>query len=195
MIYVIGYRDKTPPNGIVINTTSRSTDWSQGLSPFYLNAGHLYGDYYANIVENAWQYSKVYEEHLDGYDITDKYWKWATNGWSKNYGERYPMGKGAKSLFSLWDGKRLGKVEARKEIYIPIYTRALEQSEAFKGLLEVCEVANSTNTDIYLLDFDGFNHIKANISIEKIIDNPDKSLGHSFVIWNVLKTKYNLINI
>lgn len=195
MIYVIGYKDVVPPDSIIINTTSRSKDWSQGLSPFFLEGGNLYGNYYAHNVENAWQYAKVYEEHLNGYEITDRYWNWAKNGWSKKYAERYPMGKGAKPMFSYWDGKRLGKVDARKEIYIPIYSRAVEKSEAFKGLVELCETANKVNTDIYLLDFDGYNHIKMNMSFEDVVSNPDKSLGHAFVIWHLLATKYNLINI
>lgn len=193
MIYVIGYKDVVPPNAIVINTTSRSKDWSKGLSPFFLEAGHLYGNHYAKNVENAWQYSKVYEEHVDGYEINERYWKWAINGWNKNYAERYPMGKGAEPLFSLWDGKRLSYIQARHEIYVPIYSRAVEKSEAFKGLVEVCEVANKTNVDIYLLDFDGYNHVKEGLTFEQAISNPNKKMGHAFVIWNLLKTKYHLI--
>lgn len=194
MIYVIGYKDKVPPDSIVINTTSRSDTWSQGLSPFNLPGGHLYGEYYAQNVENAWQYSKVYEEHMNGYNITEKYWNWAKNGWNKVYADRYPMGKGVEPLFSLWDGKRLSYIEARYEIYVPIYGRAVEQSTAFKSLVEVCELANKDGVDIYLLDFDGYNHVIEGLTFEQAISDPNKKMGHAFVIWNLLKTKYGLIN-
>lgn len=72
MIYVIGYRDKTPEGSLIINTTSRSKNWSRGLSPFFLNPGNLYGEYSAKNVENAWQYSKVYKEHLDNTGLFKK---------------------------------------------------------------------------------------------------------------------------
>ena len=67
MLYVESYKNrfKLPENSIIINTTSRSTNWTRGLSPFVLEAGHLYEDYYAKNVENAWQASKVYEEFID----------------------------------------------------------------------------------------------------------------------------------
>jgi hypothetical protein len=53
MLYICGPRDK-PKNEIIINTTSRSNNWSRGLSPFFLGAVELYGDYIAKNVENAW---------------------------------------------------------------------------------------------------------------------------------------------
>lgn len=35
LVNICGYRDK-PKNKLVINTTSRSTDFGKGLSPFFL---------------------------------------------------------------------------------------------------------------------------------------------------------------
>jgi hypothetical protein len=56
---------KAPDGAVVINTTSRSSGWSIGLSPFLLGPVKLYGDYVSQNVENAWQYSKVYCQFTD----------------------------------------------------------------------------------------------------------------------------------
>ena len=52
-----------------IDVTSQANNWSKYLSPFYLKAGFLYEldgkEYFAKNVENAWQFAKVYKEHLD----------------------------------------------------------------------------------------------------------------------------------
>lgn len=52
MIYVITPNYKTPEGAVVINTTSRSNNWSVGLSPFLLGPVDLYGNYKSMNVEN-----------------------------------------------------------------------------------------------------------------------------------------------
>src|SRR5271169_2234254 len=108
MIYVIGYNNKAPDDATVVNTTSRSTNWSQYLSPFYCGPCYLYGGYGSRNVENGWQYSKVYEYYLetDG-SVGERYFKWAQDGWNDKKAHRYPMGKGVVPLFSYWDGEKL----------------------------------------------------------------------------------------
>jgi hypothetical protein len=101
---VINIRDlkDIPKGSIAINTTSRSKDWSKGLSPFILGTCNLYGGYVAQNVENGWQYSKVYHEHLDRFgNPSNTYWKWAINGWRSTWANRYPMGKGAVPEYSF----------------------------------------------------------------------------------------------
>jgi len=67
-----------PAGAVVIDTTSRATGWSRGLSPFYLGPVELYGGMVAQKVENGWQYSKLYAEHADAQaNPTDAYWAWA----------------------------------------------------------------------------------------------------------------------
>lgn len=80
-LYLTGPMEKPGP-GIIINTTSRSTDWGQEFSPFFLGPIDLYGGYVSQNMENAWQYSKVYQEHVDqDNNPTLAYWIWASNGW------------------------------------------------------------------------------------------------------------------
>jgi len=187
MLYVEAYakRNSIPENAIIINTVSRSTNWTKGLSPFILPGGHLYGDYYSVNMENAWQASKVYEEFADeNQNPKPEYFEWADKIWKSTYAFRYPMGRGRKPLYSWWNGEKLTYVEARIKIYIPIYARAVIQSEAYKKLLEIY---NNEKKDIYLIDFDGYNHVKMGKSLEEVITNPNKKMGHAFVLYGLLK--------
>jgi hypothetical protein len=124
-------------NGRMINTTSGSAEvWARGLSPFNVGTCPLYGAHRAQNVENAWQFCKVYPEHVDETgDIKPAYWEWAKAGWADPIAHRFPMGRGRVPLFSLWkDGERLGYIEARKKIYCPVYAEAVTRTAAWDRL-------------------------------------------------------------
>jgi len=188
MLYVEKYFAKNiPKDAIIIDTTSRSTNWSRGLSPFLLDGGILYKDYRAENVENAWQASKVYSIHIDkNGDPTPEYFRWADQIWKSKHAMRYPMGKGAIPEYSWWDGEKLNYIEARKKIYIPLYSRAVLTSDAFSTLLDLYR---KEYRDIYLIDFDGYNHLKINKSMSEVINDPKMKMGHAFVI-HLLLTKF-----
>src|ERR1700678_3699611 len=104
--------------GEAINTTSKSAElWSRGLSPFNLGPVVLYGGHIAQNMESCWQYSKMYPVHADAHgEPTARYWEWAQAGWADPVPRRFPMGRGAVPLCSLWEGRRLGYIEARHVI-------------------------------------------------------------------------------
>lgn len=187
-LYICGPKD-TPENVTVINTTSRSDTWSRGLSPFYLGPVDLYGSYISKNVENAWQYSKVYKRHvgLDG-NPKPEYFEWAKEGWLNHRAVRYPMGKGIKPEYSYWDGKQYSYTEARKQIYAPIYAWAVQRSAAFKQLKNLYSIVGE-DEDIYLWDFDGYNHKKWDKSYSDVINDPSKKMGHAFVLGMLLENK------
>src|SRR3982751_3863034 len=92
---------------VVVSTVSHSNyGWERELSPFNLGPCELYDGIKSKVMENAWQYSKVYPIHAtcvsDEVNAvpTDDYWEWAEDGWNKDNAVRYPMGKGKKPLFS-----------------------------------------------------------------------------------------------
>ena len=193
MLYVEKYFAKNiPSDAIIIDTTSRSNNWSRGLSPFVLDGGPLYGDYRAKNVENAWQASKVYHEFDDNGKPKPEYFQWAKNIWESERAFRYPMGKGKIPEYSWWDGRKLSYIEARKKIYIPIYSRAVLFSDAFDQLSELYK---KETKDIYLIDFDGYNHIKMEKSIEKVINDPNMKMGHAFVVYDLLVKIHGLKEI
>src|ERR1700678_425651 len=112
-----------------INTTSRAKDyiWTQ-LSPFHLGPVKLWGGNWSVNMENAWQYSKVYAEHLDKDGERTKRWiKWAIAGWENPKAIRYPMGRGAKPEYSFWDGEHYSYTQARAKIYIPLYAKLVRR--------------------------------------------------------------------
>lgn len=179
MINVCGPRD--PKQG-AINTTSTSRNWSRGLSPFFLGPIPLYGNYVSCNMENAWQFAKVYRNHLDEFNEPSlDYWLWATDGWANPKPQRYPMGKGAIPEFSFWDGQRLTYVEARKRIYIPLYAHAVQQTDAYSQLREV-----SQKQDIWLWDFDGYDYRELGMTLKEVVNCPFRKMGHAFVLLMLL---------
>lgn len=196
MVGVLSLRDISKINQIkmegvdIVNSTSRSTNWSRGLSPFYLGPVYLYNGNIAQNVENAWQFSKVYSCHTDVKgNPTEEYWIWAKEGWSKKEAIRYPFGKDKKPEYSLWDGKKLSYIEARKVIYIPLYIKAVVPSEAFKKLKAI----HQNKRKLYLLDFDGYDYLANGDTLKDVLENPNKKMGHAFVLAMLLTLPKNEI--
>lgn len=174
-----------PNNSVLIYTVSRAKSWSRGLSPFYIGPCNLYGGHIAERMENGWQYAKVYKQHTDaGGDPTDEYWKWAKKGWSDQWAHRYPMGKGAKPEYCLWDGEKLGYIEARKKVYVPLYWKAVKKTPAYKNLKQIYE---TTDQIIYLWDFDGYNYESLGMSLLDVINDPTRTMGHAFILARMLE--------
>ncbi len=190
MLKVIGYKDlRWVDEDRVINTTSHSDNFSQGLSPFFLGPCKLYGDYVSKNVENAWQYSKVYARFLDKDDNpTEEYFKWAREGWAKSYAVRYPMGKGMKPAYSWWAGEKLTYVEARKKVYIPLYVESVKKHPSFKRLKEMYETdVEVLGKDLCLLDFDGYDHKELDMTYDEVINSEKRKMGHAFVLAMLLE--------
>jgi len=185
---IISQTDKTFPDDRVVDTTSRSRTWSRGLSPFFLGPVELYGDYVAQNMENAWQYSKVYPLHVDDDgNPTYEYFEWAKQGWDNPKAVRYPMGKGAKPLYSYWDGEQLTYTEAREKIYIPLY-RQIAKTKAFSYLkMEYESTCLRKGQKLYLRDFDGYDHKIIWKSYYDVLKNPKMKMGHAFVLGMLLE--------
>ena len=41
--------------------------------------------------------------------------------------------------------------------------------------------------DLYLWDFDGYDHKMLNLTFDQVINDPDKKMGHAFVIAMLLE--------
>lgn len=173
------------PGVTVIDTTSASDDWRRDLSPFFLGPCDLYKGLVSQNMENAWQFAKVYKDQID-HDGTpsDDYWDWATKGWADGFAHRYPRGKGAVPEFSWWDGKRLSYIDARKEIYGPLYAEAVRRTEGWKELQKIRQNCK----ELYLRDWDGWNMQKHGMeSLTDVLNNPRRKMGHAFVLKMLLE--------
>lgn len=153
LIHIIGPRDRGAYPGVtVVNTTSHAVGaWNYLLSPFALGPVPLYDGRSSQTMENAWQYAKVYAQHVASNGaIASAYWDWAQSGWNNPKAVCYPMGKGAKPEFLLWGEARLGYIEARQQVYFRLYRDAVRQTEAWQRLR-----ALAAGQALALWDFDG----------------------------------------
>ena len=187
MIHVASMGAKIPNDAIGINCTSRSKDWEQGLSPFFLGPIDLYMGLTSINFENAWQFAKVYKQHTNANgNPTQKYWDWAKQGWADSWAHRYPMGRGAIPEYSLWEGEKLGYIEARKRIYIPLYASKVKETHAFKHLRGIAVRAKEEGKDLYIRDFDGYNLKGLGMTYDDVINCESRKMGHGFIIAMLL---------
>jgi hypothetical protein len=130
-------------------------------------------------VENAWQFSKVYKRHVgpDG-EPTQDYFDWAKKGFLDKKAHRYPAGKGAIPEYSYWAGEKLDYISARKKIYFPVYAKAVMKTDAYKALKQGWE----DGEDIILWDYDGYDYLSMGMTLKDVLNNPNRSMGHAFVI-------------
>jgi hypothetical protein len=176
-VHIVNPRHKKTSD--LIDTTSRSLNWSRGLSPFVLGPVDLPDGQEARNVENAWQYSKVYEQHVGEDGNPSLEWHhWSSEGFRAAKADRYPMGKGKRPAYSWWDGQKYGYIDARKKIYVPTYAKAVLKSSAFKKLKEIYNAQG----DIWLWDFDGYDYEKEGMSLLDVLDCDTRKMGHCFVL-------------
>lgn len=184
-VHILPVWIKNPYDCPVVSTVSSSGMYRE-LSPFVLGPIDTYipGVQSQNF-ENLWQYSKVYKEHLAGDIIHPVWFRWRNNGWANKRAIRYPMGKGRKPEFSYWDGEKLGYIEARKRIYASEYAKNVIITVSYaqlKGLY-------SESGEITLKDYDAYDHLKMGMSLKDVINNPNRIMGHAFVLAMILEGK------
>jgi len=168
-----GYIDPVFPGFKPIIVMTASTAYGE-LSPYSLTNKK------GQIIENVWQYSKIYETipdvkipyskydskiiwehpketHLNNGKITKTYWKWREKGMNNPYAVRYPVGYNHrhKCLYSLKDigddfYLELDYIEARKEIYVPLYLDSVVHEQKFQKLKKMLE-----NENLLIIEVDG----------------------------------------
>ncbi len=176
-IRVFHKRAKVPADAIVVDVTSRSKEpWSRKFSPFYLGPVDVQPydqTYKSETMENAWQFTKVFP----GYEDKDKHIEWAKKGFSSHKAIRYPMGRGKAPLHAVWKNNTLGYLEARRQIYCPIYAQCVEKyaSDSLENLRKLY----SEGKFIALIDFDGYAKYD---NLKDVLNDPKKRMGHAFVL-------------
>ena len=182
-----------------IDCTSNNTDpvMREGLSPFYLGPVECYDGLVSQTFERAWQCAKVYPWTVgaDG-NPNATYFSWRDAMWSeKGFGDkmsiRFPVGKAnvGKCLYAWWkvegEFKKLGYIDGRKLIYLPLYAKAVVKTEAFRRLVEL----RDSGKNLMLIDFDGYNPWHPHYgftSYSDVIHCPLLKMGHGFVLAMLL---------
>lgn len=184
MITVLPLNTKIDFEAKEVNVTSKSNDMFRALSPFILGPCELADGRTARNVENGWQFSKVFDEHVGDYGNVDRkaYKKWSATGMNMNRAVRYPLGKGNVALFSLLHKKRLTYIEARRAIYIPLYVQCARATSAYKKLEKMVK-----KHDVVIRDFDAYDHRALNMSYMDVVLDPRRKMGHGFVLAMMLE--------
>lgn len=196
-VKVVSMFTKTPwqSGQVVVDTTQKSGQWS-GLSPFIVGPCDLYtypgtsAPMSATNLENAWQFAKVYKQHMNGHgQPTNAYWDWAMAGWADPKPHRYPMGKGAVPEYSLWrtgddHSVKLSYINARKHIYAPLYAKAVIKQQAWQDLMLLYWQSKC----IVLRDYDGYDHHKLGMSLTDVLNHAGRKMGHAFVLAMMLQS-------
>lgn len=184
MIYAVSFKHKIPEGALSMDVTSRSNTWGKHFSPFNLGPVDLYDDHWAFNIENGYQFTKLYAEHVTVEGTPSQhYWEWARKGWLSQQPQKYPMGVWSTPLCHWWKGRKLSKLEAQNEIFIPLYKKSVLKTTAFQKLKELYE----TGQDIYLVDYEGYNHRFLEQSWDQVINNPDRPVGQAFVLCMLLE--------
>lgn len=183
-IFIASKRGGSSPIGYRrIDVTSHARDIFRTCSPFFAGPVGLYGDFIAKNVENGYQYSKVYSRFIgkDG-NPTPEYFEWAKQGWDDAVAHRRPFGH-IEPKYSWWDGEKLDYIQARKKIYIPLYSKAVVKTEGFQEL----ERLYAAGEKLCLLDYDSFDYQALGYGMKEIINDTEHSMGHAFVLKFLLE--------
>lgn len=164
-------------------------DHMPSLSPFFLGPCTTPDGLEFHNMENLWQYSKVYEQHIIRGEGNPKrglpspeWFDWREDGASMRVADRYPMGKGAQPLYSWWNGLHFSYVAARKAIYCPEYGKLARKTPDFKRLRKEYQAG----AKIVLRDWDAYDVWGTTSDWVSILNDPDRKMGHGFVLAMML---------
>ncbi len=165
---------KKYPDALIIDLTSKATDDFVKFSPFYphnqipipFSEGH-----FGQSVEGIWQGLKVFEtEDIDisKFNITNmKGLKRTVRKFGKCFGHR----NGINGDFLL------NYIDARKQIYLPIYHWVLENK--LQSLIETLK-SESQNRTLVLLDYETNGNV----------EDSSKPLSHAYLVKLFLEENY-----
>jgi hypothetical protein len=91
------------------------------------------------------------------------------------------MGKGVKPVCSWWDGQALTYLEARRHIYVPIYSKAVLCSPAYGTLRSLYQQKG----EVTILDFDV--QCRNGRTWSEIFNDADHPFGHGYVLGMMLE--------
>jgi alkylated DNA repair dioxygenase AlkB len=197
-------RQGGPPAGAQrANVTSGAANSAMGvlpfgeLSPFFIGPVTIHPGRQpieARRQENGYQHSKVYRGQVDAAgNPSVVHAKWMLKGIAADRAERYPMGRGAKPLFSIWRNRKLGYTEARLRIYVPTYVEGICRDpaalRAYGRLRALHKRLSAAGGELALFDFDGRDHVGAGEELAVVMSSSLKKMGHAFVLAAMLEDR------
>jgi len=183
-------------------------------SPYGELGPYVLKDEKGRIMENIWQFSKVYarvpestqrysrwdnsivwqhpsEQHVSNNgELLPEYFEWRKKGMNNQYPVRYPVGFSHRGecLYAFWNNQKLDYVEARCKIYFPIYRKLVIEQEKYSKLKKLHE----DGYNLMICEVDGPKEESLGYYIEKYRDEY-KLNEDSFVENNsILVTEDNM---
>ena len=152
------------------------------LSPFFLGPCETPDGLEFKCVENIWQFSKVYDVHIDAVGNPTEDWYEMRRRGQRMSATRYPMGKGVKPVYSLWGDMHLSIIPARKLIYAPSYAKAARLTADFKRLRK--EARHGAR--IGLRCWDSYSIHGTTSTYLSVLNDQSRKFGHGFVLAMML---------
>lgn len=84
--------------------------------------------------------------------------------------------------YSYWDYERLSYIEARKAIYLPIYSQLVVKTKAYERLKIMAQ-----ERPVVLFDFDAYDYIEEGLEFDDVLNNPRRKMGHGIVLCALLR--------
>ena len=185
------------------------------LSPFHLKNEKN------QRIENVWQFCKVYEiiekqnqvrfgkivwqyDQVNCFDpqtnkLSKEYWKWRETGMNHSKAVRFPVGKKNthKCIYSIGldcnENKKLNYIQARKEIYVKEYIKALKKHPKFEFLKQMVFHKNDKfRWKVIICEFDGPFATPQDLKRYKEKYNIDDLVYHTDCGDVMIPTKRNL---
>jgi hypothetical protein len=169
---------------LLTDVSRNSTSWTRLLSPEHLGPVNLYACYKAATVENGYQYTKVFNENIGALGLpTKEYIDWAEKGWKSTKVDEILKEK--EPLFYYWHGKKYNKLDARRFIFIPLYTQVVMQDDS--ALERLKRQYYKKDKKIVLYDDSGYDSDALGMSYQDVIKS-ERPFSHAFILAWLLKT-------
>jgi len=171
-----------PDIDIDVTSHSESLLFKQ-LSPFVLGYVQVDSGLWSLNLENAWQYSKVFAEHLDEQgEPSDEWFAFRDEGFARKNAVHFPMGRGAKHKYAYYNGEKLGAFDARVKMFIPWYLELAKETEAWSWL----EAEYRAGKRILLRDFGAIDNIEHRKTFDQCLADPHTKLCHGYILASAL---------
>jgi hypothetical protein len=188
LIKCLSFKHDIPDDAVVIDATSNSSSFGKWLSPFYVGPIEWDG-HFAHCIENLYAFSKVYPIHAFDDVPSKEYWEWAKKGWETKVPIKYPFGAWNVCLYHWWKGKKLNRLEAQNQIFVPLYKEAVVKTDAFRQLKELYDETNANDQNLIILDYEGYDDRFLELDFNAVMNHNDYPIGQAFVLRFLLEGK------
>lgn len=166
---------KTKVSGcIIINPSTKQ--W-KGLLPSNVGPCQMYGGNIAINTERAWISTEVHLEHTENGQPTGDYYSWSKL-YREGLDDTIPE---SPILYNIWHSRKLGIIEARKEIFAPLYIKSVTTTKSWANLKELYSKARK---QIAIRDPSSYD-LKGKSLTQALYDHK-KPFGFSFLLMMLL---------